>query len=43
MKAKFASLVVYDGVYGLDDGVLVSVDPATGERRWKAGATGTGS
>lgn len=43
MKAKFASLVEHAGhVYGLDDGVLASLDPATGERPWKAGRYGHG-
>lgn len=43
MKAKFTNLVVHDGfVYGLDDGVLVCLDPATGERRWKSGRYGHG-
>jgi outer membrane protein assembly factor BamB len=43
MKAKFTNLVVLDGfVYGLDDGVLVCLDPATGERRWKSGRYGHG-
>jgi outer membrane protein assembly factor BamB len=43
MKAKFTNLVVHEGdVYGLDDGVLACLDPATGERRWKAGRYGHG-
>jgi outer membrane protein assembly factor BamB len=43
LKSKFANLVLYGGfVYGLDDGVLVCLDPATGERRWKAGRYGHG-
>jgi outer membrane protein assembly factor BamB len=43
LKSKFANLVVHDGsVYGLDDGVLTCLDPATGERRWKAGRYGHG-
>lgn len=43
LKSKFASMVVYQGtVYGLDDGVLTALDPATGERRWKAGRYGHG-
>jgi outer membrane protein assembly factor BamB len=29
-------------VYGLDDGVLTCIDPATGERRWKSGRHGHG-
>ena len=43
LKAKFTNLVLHDGfVYGLDDGVLVCVDPATGDRRWKSGRYGHG-
>jgi len=43
LKSKFANVVFHDGfVYGLDDGVLVCVDPATGERRWKSGRYGHG-
>jgi outer membrane protein assembly factor BamB len=43
MKAKFTNLVVHDGfVYGLDDGVLACLDPATGERRWRSGRYGHG-
>ena len=35
--------VEHDGyVYGLDDGVLVCLDPATGERCWKKGRYGHG-
>ena len=43
LKAKFANPVLHDGfVYGLDDGVLVCLDLATGERRWKSGRYGHG-
>lgn len=43
MKAKFTNMVSFDGaVFGLDDGVLVSLDPATGERHWKKGRYGHG-
>ena len=43
LKAKFTNPVLHDGfVYGLDDGVLVCLDPANGERRWKAGRYGHG-
>ncbi len=43
LKAKFTNPVVHDGfVYGLDDGVLVCLDPLTGERRWKGGRYGHG-
>jgi outer membrane protein assembly factor BamB len=43
LKAKFANPVLHEGfVYGLDDGVLVCLDPATGERRWRSGRYGHG-
>ena len=43
LKAKFTNPVLYDGfVYGLDDGVLVCLDPSNGERRWKGGRYGHG-
>ncbi len=43
LKAKFTNLVLYQGlVYGLDDGILVCLDPATGQRKWKRGRYGHG-
>ena len=43
MKSKFAPMVHRDGVvYGLDDGVMAAIDPATGERLWKHGRYGHG-
>jgi outer membrane protein assembly factor BamB len=43
LKSKFASMVQHRGtVYGLDDGVLTAIDPATGERLWKRGRYGHG-
>ncbi len=43
LKSKFAPMVLREGVvYGLDDGVLVALDPATGERIWKRGRYGHG-
>ncbi len=43
LKAKFTQVVEHDGyVYGLDDGVMTCLDPATGERRWKRGRYGHG-
>jgi outer membrane protein assembly factor BamB len=43
LKSKFANLVTHGGyVYGLDDGVLTCIDPATGERTWKSGRYGHG-
>ena len=43
LKSKFAPMVTDQGVvYGLDDGVLVALDPETGERLWKRGRYGHG-
>ncbi len=43
LKAKFAHYVEFEGhIYGLDDGVLICLDPATGERCWKRGRYGHG-
>ncbi len=43
LKAKFTNVVHRDGfLYGLDDGVLVCLDLADGERRWKGGRYGHG-
>jgi outer membrane protein assembly factor BamB len=43
LKSKFANMIPFEGsVYGLDDGVLVCLDPETGERRWKEGRFGHG-
>ncbi|MBZ0115293.1 MAG: PQQ-like beta-propeller repeat protein, partial [Thermoanaerobaculia bacterium] len=43
LKSKFANVILHqDFLYGLDDGVLVCLDPADGERRWKRGRYGHG-
>jgi outer membrane protein assembly factor BamB len=43
LKSKFAPVVRLEGtVYGLDDGILVALDPETGERHWKGGRYGHG-
>ncbi len=43
LKAKFTQVVHRDGtLYGLDDGTLVALDLADGERRWKRGRYGHG-
>jgi len=43
LKSKFASPVVHEGhAYGFDEAILVCIDLATGERRWKAGRYGYG-
>ena len=43
LKSKFANLFSRDGfIYGLDDGILVCLDAATGELKWKEGRYGHG-
>ena len=43
MKCKFTSPVLHDGyLYGLDEGILVCLDPETGKRKWKKGRYGNG-
>lgn len=43
MKTQFTNIVVRDGfAFGLDDGILVCLDLATGKRRWKGGRYGHG-
>lgn len=43
LKAKFTNVVLHEGrIYGLDDGVMVCLDPETGERCWKRGRYGHG-
>jgi outer membrane protein assembly factor BamB len=38
LKTKFNSAVFWNGfVYGLDEGILICLDPETGQRRWKDG------
>ncbi len=38
MRCKFTSPVLHEGfIYGLDEGILVCLDPQTGDRQWKAG------
>ena len=42
-KAKFANYVKHgDSVYGLDDGIMTSINAATGDRNWKKGRYGHG-
>jgi len=42
-KPKFNDFVVRDGyLFGLDEGILVALDTATGERLWKGGRYGYG-
>lgn len=43
LKPKFANVIYLDGcIYGLDDGVMVCVDAANGELKWKEGRYGHG-
>lgn len=43
LKAKFTNVFHRDGyIYGLDDGVLVCLDLADGQRKWKRGRYGHG-
>ena len=43
LRCKFSSPVVHDGyIYGLDEGIMVCLDPDTGERMWKGGRYGHG-
>jgi len=43
LKNKFTSSVLHHGhLYGLDEDILVCLDAATGERRWKDGRYGYG-
>jgi outer membrane protein assembly factor BamB len=43
LKSKFANLIHWEGfIYGLDDGIMVCLDPATGQLRWKDGRYGHG-
>jgi outer membrane protein assembly factor BamB len=43
LKSKFANLIFHDGfIYGLDDGIMVCLDPADGALQWKEGRYGHG-
>ncbi len=43
LKAKFTNVVFHQGyLYGLDEGVMVCLDPENGERKWKRGRYGHG-
>ena len=43
LRAKFNSPVLHEGlIYGLDEGILVCLDPRTGQRKWKGGRYGFG-
>jgi outer membrane protein assembly factor BamB len=43
LKAKFANSVLHNGfVHGLDDGILVCLDPETEQLQWKRGRYGHG-
>lgn len=41
LRCKFTCAALVDGyLYGLDEGIMVCLDPATGERKWKGGRQG---
>ena len=43
LRSKFSSPILYEGfVYGLDEGIMVCLDPETGATRWKKGRYGHG-
>jgi outer membrane protein assembly factor BamB len=43
LKSKFANLIKLDGyIYGLDDGIMVCLDGANGQLKWKEGRYGHG-
>ncbi len=43
LKAKFTNLIYRDGyIYGLDDGIMVCLDAASGKQKWKEGRYGHG-
>ena len=43
LRTKFTNTVLHEGsLYGLDEGILVCLDPETGQRRWKRGRYGHG-
>jgi outer membrane protein assembly factor BamB len=43
LRCKFSSPVLYQGyLYGLDEGLLVCVDPKDGKRKWKGNRYGHG-
>ena len=43
LKAKFTNVVYRDGfIYGLDDGIMVCLDAANGDLKWKEGRYGHG-
>ncbi len=43
MRTKFSSPVYHQGyVYGLDEGILMCIDPKTGKKQWKKGRYGHG-
>ncbi len=38
LRAKFSSAILFEGyIYGLDEGIMVCIDPASGARKWKKG------
>ena len=43
LRCRFTSPVLFEGfIYGLDEGMLVCLDPNDGKRKWKGGRYGQG-
>ncbi len=43
LRSKFTSVIYRDGyIYGLDEGIMMCIDPLTGKKQWKAGRFGHG-
>jgi outer membrane protein assembly factor BamB len=43
LKAKFNNPVLYQGhIYGMDEGIMACIDPASGDQKWKGGRYGYG-
>ena len=43
LRCRFTSPVLFEGfIYGLDEGMLVCLDPKDGKRKWKGGRYGQG-
>jgi len=43
LRSKFANAIYHSGhVFGLDEGILMCIDPLTGDKRWKSGRYGHG-
>ncbi len=43
LRSKFTSVIYRDGyIYGLDEGIMMCIEPLTGKKQWKAGRFGHG-